>query len=305
MVAKYQGQRRAACRTSSRSPPTATPAPASSGRSTSRSTSATTGSLPPFARMHGASHERRTAADDLRSFVEDHFAAEPQGRNGQDAPRGVRERPPAAKCPRRLQDRRRVGQVQRPVRRQRSAATACWPGDWSRRACRSSRSATAATTRTPTTSPGTRGSCRRWSTPGRPADRPEASAACSTRRCRLDGRDRPHAADQQPRRPRPLRPLLDHGPGRLRHQGRPGLRRDRRGRRRGEGRARSPKATSSPRSTRPWGSTPRRNTTPARAPCRSRRSDRMWSRLLAGSAVPARINADQTRIGGCRSVFDP
>ena len=33
---------------------------------------------------------------------------------------------------------------------------------------------------------------------------------------------------QQPGRPRPLRPLLVHGPGRLRHQGRAGVRRERR-----------------------------------------------------------------------------
>ena len=36
---------------------------------------------------------------------------------------------------------------------------------------------------------------------------------------RLDGRGRPHAADQQPRRPRPLHPRLDDRAGRRRHPG--------------------------------------------------------------------------------------
>ena len=56
-------------------------------------------------------------------------------------------------------------------------------------------------------------------------DRPEGARPARQDAGRVDRRDRPHAADQQPRRPRSLRPLLVHGPGRLRHQGRAGLRR--------------------------------------------------------------------------------
>ena len=45
---------------------------------------------------------------------------------------------------------------------------------------------------------------------------------------RVDGRNRPHAADQQPQRPRPLRPVMEHRVGRLRRQRWIGLRRIRR-----------------------------------------------------------------------------
>ena len=54
---------------------------------------------------------------------------------------------------------------------------------------------------------------------------------------RLDGRVRPHAADQPAAGPRPLPQRLEHRPGRRRHQGRPGRRQDRQERRRGGGAA--------------------------------------------------------------------
>ena len=166
---------------------------------------------------------------DLRAFVEDRFAPRPQGRS---RPRCTARptRPPAG-CRRRREAFKidaEWAKYQRPVRRQRVRPRLPAGPQAGRvgRAVRRGRPERA-TTRTPTTSRATRASSRRWSTPG---------PACSTdlkERGLLDntlvvwmgeiGRTPQH---QQPRRPRPLRPLLDHGPGRLRHQGRAGLRRD-------------------------------------------------------------------------------
>ena len=109
-----------------------------------------------------------------------------------------------------------------------SASGACWPGGWSRRACRSSRSMTAAGTITPTV--------QRRSTSGMPAlgqhggdaDRGPGAA----RPARIDagdrpGRVRPHAADQQRRRPRPLVQRHERAVRRRQNARRAGDRRDR------------------------------------------------------------------------------
>ena len=102
-----------------------------------------------------------------------------------------------------------------------SAAAASWPASWSRPACRSSRSARRTTTATPTTSSATRRTCDvldpAWSGA---AARPGGTRPAAGHAGRLDGRGRPHAVHQQPRRPRPLHPRLDDRPGRRRHQGR-------------------------------------------------------------------------------------
>ena len=73
-------------------------------------------------------------------------------------------------------------------------------------------------------------------------DRPEGARPARQDAGHLDGRVRPHAADQRPRRrarPRPLPAGLEHRADRRRHQGRPGHRQDRRRRRHGRSNGRS------------------------------------------------------------------
>ena len=118
----------------------------------------------------------------------------------------------------------------RPVRRGR----ACWPAGWSRSACRSSRSASGGWDTHQDNFDRVKNLSGQVDPADRGADRrPEGPRACSTDAGRLDGRVRPHAAHQHPRRqagPRPLPAGLEPGHVRRRHQGRPGDRQDRQGR---------------------------------------------------------------------------
>ena len=257
---------------------TATPGPASSARSISRSASAPRAACR-RSRCRGMEPARERAAARTASFVEDQLRRPTnKGEVAKHAPRGLRGRPPAAEAAATSSRSTPSGRSTATCTATASSASAaCWPGGWSRPAWPSSRSARAATTRTPTTSAGTAAWCRRWNTPG---------PGCSTdlkQRGLLDktlvvwtgeiGRTPQH---QQPGRPRPPRPLLVHRPGRVRHQGRPGLRRLRRGRRRCEGqpghrgRLLRHDLQGACRSTR------RPRTTPACARCRSPRSARRW-----------------------------
>ena len=68
-------------------------------------------------------------------------------------------------------------------------------------------------------------------------------------------RVRPHAADQRPRRPRPLPDGLDELPVRRQHPRRPGDRRDRQDRLRARTTTRSSRRKCWPRSTTAWAST--------------------------------------------------
>ncbi len=195
------------------------------------------GSLPPFsaARLEPASETRR---HELRAFAGRHFA-----RNEHQAETARMHRE-AYEAARRLQNARGVFKIDdewAKYRRTctataRSAAAACWPGELVEAGVPFVEVGQSSYDSHADNFTGTKAWCRRWNMPG---------PACSTdleQRGLLDktlvvwmgeiGRTPQH---QQPRRPRPLRALLDHRPGRLRRERRAGVRRDRRGRRRREG----------------------------------------------------------------------
>ena len=107
----------------------------------------------------------------------------------------------------------------------------------------------------------------------------------------LRRRVRPHAADQRPRRPRPLVQLLLGAARRRRPEGRPGGRRQRAARRQGPRTAGRPRATCWPRSTRRWASrsTPTTRTPPAgrsASSARAGRSTNCYSVRNSGRARP-------------------
>ena len=162
-----RGRKGPTCRTSSRCRPTATPAAGSWGRSISRSASAPEGEPAAVFASRNGSRPLEARRHELRSFVEDRFAAEHKAKSASMHREAYESGPPAAERTRGVQDRRRVGEAPRAVRRQRirPPLPAGPQAGRARGAVRRGR-ARAATTRTPTTSPGTRASSRRWSTPG-------------------------------------------------------------------------------------------------------------------------------------------
>ena len=163
-------------------------------RSTPRSSSPTTRTAPSFRVRDVALPARadrrplRRPRRDLRAEVDQLPAHHRQGRRPtrslaldehyQQAlrpddlaggPGGVRHPPRADEGPRRLRPQRR------------SASGRCWPAGWSRPACRSSRSTTAAGTTTPTSSPRSSKRLPPLRPDGRRPDRrPRRSAACWT-----------------------------------------------------------------------------------------------------------------------------
>ena len=158
-----------------------------------------------------------------------------------------------------------------------SAGAACWRGGWSRRACRSSKSARAATTRTPTTSPGTKAWCRRWNMPGPGllTDLKERGLLDKTLIVWTGEIGRTPSINNRAGRDHYVRCWTTALAG-CGIKGGQVYGASRRGRRRSEGQPGHAKATSSPRFTRPCRSIRRSRTTPACGRFRWRRSGRRW-----------------------------